>query len=288
MSRKWKSVLATTWPAKTQKTEWISRLDHQNSILHFCRIVTCLVSSVNSLADSWDPQTRVVVLRLYQAKKYRMGKPIQPDAELWSKAHRGFAGREIVVRGVIFINTKYICVCGKWITSLNNNIRFTAESKHYQVTTYNCVNHHHPQHGVFMYGVRTYIQFYLSYRTCLNIPDCWSRSLVDPWPTTLINPIPLFLSLNQTWVTLIDTTAHNVFDVIFHRRAFQTQYFRGSDSPCIYGMEYLFPRMGWMWVAVERLDVAMTMYPSSDPRAAFPGYSAWPYTNRGHMPYIES
>ena len=163
MSRKWKSVLATTWPAKTQKTEWISRLDHQNSILHFCRIVTCLVSSVNSLADSWDPQTRVVVLRLYQAKKYRMGKPIQPDAELWSKAHRGFAGREIVVRGVIFINTKYICVCGKWITSLNNNIRFTAESKHYQVTTYNCVNHHHPQHGVIMYGVRTYIHTVLPF-----------------------------------------------------------------------------------------------------------------------------
>lgn len=46
---------------------------------------------------------------------------------------------------------------------MNNNIRFTAESKHDQVTTYNCVNHHHPQHGVIMYGVRTYIHTVLPF-----------------------------------------------------------------------------------------------------------------------------
>ena len=67
-------------------------------------------------------------------------------------------------------------------------------------------------------------------------------------------------------------------------------FIAGSSGSSIFGVPFF---LGWdvcgcMCVAVERLDVAMTMYPSSDPRAGFPGYSAWPYTNRGHMPYIES
>lgn len=144
-----------------------------------------------------------------------------------------------------------VCVCGKWITSLNNNNneRFIAESKHYHVRTYNSVNHHHLQHGVIMYGVHTYITYihnrvYLSYRTYWNIPDCWSRSVVDPRPTTLINPIPLSQTHNQMWVTLhgdwLISRSTIVIDVIFHRRVFRVQYFRGS----------LLPRMGCMWVYV--------------------------------------
>lgn len=89
------------------------RLDHQNSILSFCRIVTCLVG-VRVFSEQLSVCTDKSSTEAVTAKKKKKiphGETDPTRRRTLKQSPPGFRRAKNSGKGVIFINTESICVC---------------------------------------------------------------------------------------------------------------------------------------------------------------------------------